>query len=49
MTLDKKDKMIIQRLQRDGRISMSDLAQEVNLSDNPCLRRVKKLEQAGVI
>ena len=36
-------------MQRNGRISMSDLAQEVNLSDTPCLRRVKKLEQAGVI
>jgi DNA-binding Lrp family transcriptional regulator len=49
VTLDKKDKMIVERLQRNGRISMSDLAQEVNLSDTPCLRRVKKLEQAGVI
>ena len=49
MTLDKKDKMIIDRLQQEGRISMSDLAQKVNLSDTPCLRRVKKLEQAGVI
>ena len=49
MILDKKDKLIVERLQRNGRISMSDLAQEVNLSDTPCLRRVKKLEQAGVI
>jgi Lrp/AsnC family leucine-responsive transcriptional regulator len=47
--LDKKDKVIVKRLQRDGRISMSNLAQEANLSDTPCLRRVKKLEQAGVI
>lgn len=49
MILDKKDKIIIGSLQRNGRISMSDLAQEANLSDSPCLRRVKKLEQAGVI
>jgi|TARA_B110000503_G_C7130047_1_gene406453 Lrp/AsnC family leucine-responsive transcriptional regulator len=47
--LDKKDRLIVEILQRNGRISMSDLAQEVNLSDTPCLRRVKKLEQAGVI
>lgn len=49
MILDKKDKIIVKRLQQDGRISMSNLAQEANLSDTPCLRRVKKLEQAGVI
>ncbi|WOH39574.1 Lrp/AsnC family transcriptional regulator [Thalassotalea fonticola] len=47
--LDKKDKVIVEKLQRNGRISMSELAQEVSLSDTPCLRRVKKLEQAGVI
>jgi DNA-binding Lrp family transcriptional regulator len=47
--LDKKDKVIIEKLQRNGRISMSDLAQEVNLSVTPCLRRVKKMEQAGII
>ena len=49
MILDKKDKAIVETLQLDGRISMSDLAQKVNLSDTPCLRRVKKLEQTGVI
>ena len=49
MNLDNKDRIIVEVLQRNGRISMSDLAQEVNLSDTPCLRRVKKLEQAGVI
>ena len=47
--LDKKDKVIVEKLQRNGRMSMSELAQEVSLSDTPCLRRVKKLEQAGVI
>ena len=49
MILDKKDKFIVKRLQQDGRISMSNLAQEANLSNTPCLRRVKKLEQSGVI
>ncbi|WNC70411.1 Lrp/AsnC family transcriptional regulator [Thalassotalea nanhaiensis] len=47
--LDKKDKVIVEKLQQNGRIPMSELAQEVSLSDTPCLRRVKKLEQAGVI
>ena len=49
MILDKKDKVIVEKLQQNGRIPMSELAQEVSLSDTPCLRRVKKLEQAGVI
>lgn len=47
--LDKKDKNIVAVLQQQGRISISELAQQVNLSDTPCLRRVKKLEQQGVI
>ena len=47
--LDKKDKAIVEKLQLNGRMSMSDLAQQVSLSDTPCLRRVKKLEQSGVI
>ncbi len=47
--LDSKDKAIVEILQKQGRISISDLAQQVSLSDTPCLRRVKKLEQSGVI
>lgn len=47
--LDNKDRIILSMLQCSGRISMSELAEVVNLSDTPCLRRVKKLEQAGVI
>ena len=36
-------------LQRKGRIAIAELAELINLSDTPCLRRMKKLEQAGVI
>jgi len=47
--LDSKDKQILQILQSNGRITTSELATSVNLSDTPCLRRVKKLENEGVI
>ncbi|CCQ11346.1 Transcriptional regulator, AsnC family [Pseudoalteromonas luteoviolacea B = ATCC 29581] len=49
MSLDKKDKVLIHALQRNARLSNSALAHMTNLSDTPCLRRVKKLEQEGVI
>ena len=38
-----------ERLQRDGRLSNADLAEQVGLSSSPCWRRVKALEEAGVI
>ncbi len=47
--MDRTDLMILDRLQRDGRISNADLAQQVALSPSPCLRRVKQLEEAGVV
>ena len=47
--MDSKDKEILYWLQRNGRMAMSELAEKVSLSDTPCLRRVKKLEQAGII
>jgi len=47
--LDDIDRRILAALQRDGRLSMVDLAGQVGLSATPCLRRVKRLEQAGVI
>ncbi len=49
MMLDDIDKRILRALQRDGRLSNVDLATEVGLSPSPCLRRVKLLEEAGVI
>ncbi|SDX82085.1 transcriptional regulator, AsnC family [Ruegeria halocynthiae] len=47
--LDNKDQQIIRTLQRNGRMTNQDLAAEVNLSPSPCLRRLKLLEQNGVI
>ncbi len=49
MNIDTYDKAILQRLQRDGRISNQDLAEAVNLSPSPCLRRVRRLEEEGII
>ena len=49
MKLDEIGKRILCALQRDGRIQNTELAKEVGLSPSPCLRRVKLLEQAGVI
>ncbi len=49
MKLDDIDKRILRVLHRDGRIANNDLAREVGLSPSPCLRRVKLLEEAGVI
>lgn len=47
--LDSRDLQIVRALQDDGRLSNLDLAQRVNLSPSPCLRRVRLLEEAGVI
>jgi Lrp/AsnC family leucine-responsive transcriptional regulator len=47
--LDAIDRKILSLLQRDGRMSLSDLAEAVGLSPSPCLRRVRLLEKAGVI
>ena len=46
---DKKDLRILKILQEQARISNSDLAQHVGLSPSPCWRRVRALEEAGVI
>jgi DNA-binding Lrp family transcriptional regulator len=47
--LDAIDRAILNELQGAGRISNQDLAQRVHLSPSACLRRVKTLEDAGVI
>lgn len=49
LKLDAIDRKILAALQRDGRMSNVDLADEVGLSPSPCLRRVRILEEAGVI
>jgi Lrp/AsnC family leucine-responsive transcriptional regulator len=47
--LDRIDRQLLNRLQQDGRISISDLASEVHLSVSPCLARVRRLERLGYI
>ena len=47
--LDRIDYGILHYLQNDGRIANTDLADKVSLSPSPCLRRVKALENSGVI
>ncbi len=49
LELDKTDKTLLKLLQDDGRMSNSKLAEQVSLSEAPCWRRVKRLEQAGYI
>jgi Lrp/AsnC family transcriptional regulator, leucine-responsive regulatory protein len=48
-SLDPADRRILRVLQRDGRIAVTALAEEVGLSATPCLRRIKRLEEEGVI
>ncbi|MES9947319.1 MAG: AsnC family transcriptional regulator [gamma proteobacterium symbiont of Ctena orbiculata] len=49
MKLDRFDRRILEELQRDGRISNQDLAERIGLSPSPCLRRVRALEESGII
>lgn len=49
MRLDEIDKRILCELQQDGRLQNIELAKRVGLSSSPCLRRVKLLEEAGII
>ena len=48
-SLDRTDRLILDALQRDGRMQNNELAERVNLSPSPCLRRVRSLEESGVI
>jgi len=48
-TLDKLDRRILTLLQKDGRMSMKDLGEQVGLSITPCIERVKRMERDGVI
>ncbi len=49
ITLDRTDRRIVDALQKDGRLSNLELAERVSLSPSPCLRRVRRLEEMGVI
>lgn len=49
MKLDELDRAILDQLQKDARLSNQELADKVGLSPSPCWRRVKRLEEMGVI
>ena len=49
MKLDRTDRRILQLMQSNGRISNLELADAVGLSPTPCSRRVKRLEESGII
>ena len=49
MKLDRYDRQMLQILQEDGRISNQDLADRIGLSPSPCLRRLRALEDAGIV
>ena len=47
--LDRFDRLILEHLQKDGRLANQELAARIGLSPSPCLRRVRALEKAGFI
>jgi Lrp/AsnC family transcriptional regulator, leucine-responsive regulatory protein len=49
MKLDRYDQQILEILQTEGRIANQDLADRIGLSPSPCLRRVRTLEESGLI
>jgi Lrp/AsnC family transcriptional regulator, leucine-responsive regulatory protein len=49
LQLDGVDKSILREIQRDGRLSIVELAERVNLSKSPCLKRLRRLEKDGYI
>jgi Lrp/AsnC family leucine-responsive transcriptional regulator len=49
LKMDRFDRRILNELQRDGGLSNQELAERIGLSSSPCSRRVKQLEDAGVI
>ena len=49
LKLDEIDRRILAALQQDGRLTLAELSQKVGLSSSPCHRRVRLLEERGVI
>ena len=47
--IDKTDRLLVQALQQDARLTSGELAQLANLSQSPTWRRVRRLEEAGLI
>lgn len=49
MKLDQTDRRILRALQQNGKLQNNELAEQIGLSASPCLRRVKQLEDEGII
>jgi Lrp/AsnC family transcriptional regulator len=49
MELDKTDRRLLAMLQEDGTLSLNELAEAVNLTTTPCWKRLKRMEEAGII
>ena len=49
MPIDRYDRRILDLLQKDGRLTNLELAEKIGLSPSPCLRRVRALEESGII
>jgi Lrp/AsnC family leucine-responsive transcriptional regulator len=47
--IDAIDRRILAILQENGRLSNQEIAERINLSPSPCLRRIRRLEESGVI
>lgn len=47
--IDKTDRLLLALLQRDCTLSLQSLAQAVNLTTTPCWKRLKRLEEAGIV
>src|SRR5687768_15122594 len=48
-SLDAIDLKILELIQQDAALSVAEIAEKVGLSSSPCWRRIKRLEEAGVI
>ena len=49
ITLDDTDRKILSLLQTDSRLTLQEIADKIGLSASPCHRRIRRLEQEGVI
>ncbi|WP_434359503.1 Lrp/AsnC family transcriptional regulator [Parasalinivibrio latis] len=49
INLDKTDRLLLGMLQKDATLSLADLAEAVNLTTTPCWKRLKRLEESGVL
>jgi Lrp/AsnC family transcriptional regulator len=47
--IDKTDRLLLELLQRDCTLSLQSLAEAVNLTTTPCWKRLKRLEEAGIV